>query len=429
MRHILLPAVIAIASIPAHCEIWTFSDCVDYARLHNIDLRLAKINESTSVNNLEQAKAQWQPTLDFATSHNYTNSPWGKGTKNSYNSSYGLNASWTVWNGGQREKTIEKDRILTQISALDTEQTFRTIETDMLQVYINILYARESISIFEEASKLSMAQAQRGEALMQTGKISRVDYAQLKSQYEQDNYSLVNAHATYASRCMELKKLLQLGLDSDIEPDSISWTDSQVLASLPDIHESYDLALATDLSLRGLELDKDAAAIDTEIAKASGKPQIALNGGVGTGYGAPGSSFGNGLKTGLSENIGVSLSIPILDNKRTSIATANARLAQEKADLDIEKRQNDISQLVESWYIDTNSAQSQFSAALQKLEAASLSSELTNEKFTLGLVDPIELLTAHNSLTEARHSLLQAKCMAMLGQKMIQYYRTAKVSL
>ena len=38
-------------------------------------------------------------------------------------------------------------------------------------------------------------------------------------------------------------------------------------------------------------------------------------------------------------------------------------------------------------------------------------------------------MTAHNDLVEARHTLLQTKYMALLGRKMIEFYRTATVTL
>lgn len=61
--------------------------------------------------------------------------------------------------------------------------------------------------------------------------------------------------------------------------------------------------------------------------------------------------------------------------------------------------------------------------------SAELTHELTSEQFNLGLVNPIELMSAHNDLIEARHSLLQAKYMAILGQKMIEFYRTSTITL
>ncbi|MDE6782211.1 MAG: TolC family protein, partial [Paramuribaculum sp.] len=83
----------------------------------------------------------------------------------------------------------------------------------------------------------------------------------------------------------------------------------------------------------------------------------------------------------------------------------------------------------ENWYIDTRSAQARYEAALQQLESAQLTDELTNERFRIGYINPLELLSSHSALTEARHTLLQAKYMTILGKKMIEYYRTANVTL
>lgn len=408
---------------------WSYRECVNYAKEHNISLQKSRLLEESASYDLEAAQAQWQPLLDFATTQGLTNTPWKNGDKNTYSSNYGLNAGWTVWNGGQRENTIKRNKLQTEISKLNTTDIMRTIETDLLQVYLNILYAKESIAIYEEAANLSKHQTERAEQLMISGKLSRVDYAQLASQYEQDKYALVNAQGIYDTRRMELKKLLEFDIENDIEVTPISWDDAQVLSSLPAIEDSYRLAIATDSRIKGLELEKESSDIDIKIAGASGKPQISLNAGIGTGYYAPGNNFANGLKQAWSESVGLTLSVPIFDNKKTKTAVAKAKVQRLDADLDINLRHTELSQLVENWYIDTTSAQSRFTAAKEQLKAAELSNELTNERFNLGLVNTIELLTAHNNLVEARHTLLQSKYMAMLGHKMIEFYRTSTISL
>lgn len=429
MRNSLFIAIMMLVPMAtAAQEVWSYSDCLDYAREHNISLMKSQLNEKTSEYSLEEAKAQWQPTLDFATTHGLTNYPWADGTKNSYNSSYGLNAGWTVWNGGQRENTIRQNKLRVDIERLNTGDMLRSLETDLLQVYFNILYARESIGIYEEAVKLSRTQAERAFQLMEAGKMSRVDYAQLNSQFEQDKYSLVNAQSTYDTRRMELKKILELGIDSDITVADVEWTPAQILAQLPPIEESYSLAMDTDLKLQGLDLEKSASKLDIAIAKAGRLPKISLNASVGTGYYAPGKSFGTSMKQGWNESLGLTLSIPIFDNKKTKTAIARAEVAELDAQLDINQRRTELAQIVENWYIDTRSAQARYKAAESQLESATLSDQLTNERFELGYVNTVELLTAHNAYIEARHTLLQAKYMAILGQKMIEFYRTAEVN-
>ena len=57
---------------------WTYTDCVNYARQNNISLQKTRLNEQTAAYNLEEAQAQWHPTLDFATTQGYANYPLGE---------------------------------------------------------------------------------------------------------------------------------------------------------------------------------------------------------------------------------------------------------------------------------------------------------------------------------------------------------------
>lgn len=423
-------ALLALSGFPVRAEKWwTYAQCVEYAREHNITLKKNILAEQTAAINVESAKAQWEPTLDFSTTHGYTNTPWGKPHSNAYSSNYGVSAGWTVWDGGIRNNTIRQTEIAQRQAKLATEDYFRTIETDLLQVYLNLLYAREAIGISAQAVELSRSQEQRGLALMESGRISKVDYAQLKSQYEQDKYNLVNAQATYDTRLMELRQLLELGIEDAPHPVPLDWSSEQIMAPLPSKEETYTLARGLDLQIAGYELAKEASELEIKTAKAGKLPKISLNAGVGTGYYAPGAAFGTSLKQGWNENIGVSLALPILDQKKTRTAVAKAEIGKLETDLDIDKREVTLGQLVENWYIDTRSAQSRYTAAEEQLSAAALTDELTNERFRLGYVNAVELLSSHTALTEARYALAQAKYMAILGQKMIEYYRTAKVTL
>ena len=64
-----------------------------------------------------------------------------------------------------------------------------------------------------------------------------------------------------------------------------------------------------------------------------------------------------------------------------------------------------------------------------QLEATGLTADLVNRQFELGLVNPLELLTAHNNLLNARLEMLQNKYMAILANKTITYYATTQISL
>jgi outer membrane protein len=150
---------------------------------------------------------------------------------------------------------------------------------------------------------------------------------------------------------------------------------------------------------------------------------------VGTSYYAPGEALGTQLKQSFNEQVGVALSLPIFDAKKKKTAVAKAKIEQLNASLDEEARRNEIARNVESAYIELRSNQSRFTAAKEQLASAQLSSELVNEQFNLGLVNAVELLNANNTLVDAQHSVLQARFMALLERKLIEFYRTAEINL
>ena len=409
---------------------WSYSDCVEYARANNISLRQSQLSEETAAISLEKARAQWQPSLDFGTNQGYSNAPWAKGNSNAYTSSYNLNASWTLWDGGRRESDIRRSQTDVERSRYASDNVMRNIRTELLSTYINILYCKETIAVNSELAEVSRAQADRARQMMESGKISLVDYQQLETQAEQDSYNVVSATAQLNSARLQLKKLLELGIDTDIDVRPCDFTEAEVTASLPPIDESYQLALSTDALLRYNELSTEMADEDIKAARSSGYPQLSLGAGIGTGYYSNSTGgWGTQMKQGFNENIGLSVSVPIFDRKTTKTAVAQAKVNKLSSQLDTEARRIEVAQTLESWYIDMESSRMRYTAGLQSLKSAKLSDELANEKFKVGYVEPTELLQSHSAVVEAQRELLQAKYMSVLARKMVEFLRTGDVTL
>lgn len=409
---------------------WSYSDCVEYARANNISLRQSQLSEETAAISLEKARGQWQPSLDFGTNQGYSNAPWAKGSSNAYTSSYNLNASWTLWDGGRRESDIHRSQTDVERSRYASDNVMRNIRTELLSTYINILYCKETIAVNSELAEVSRAQADRARQMMESGKISLVDYQQLETQAEQDSYNVVSATAQLNSARLQLKKLLELGIDTDIDVRPCDFTEDEVTASLPPIDESYQLALSTDALLRYNELSTEMADEDIKAARSSGYPQLSLGAGVGTGYYSNSTGgWGTQMKQGFNENIGLSVSVPIFDRKTTKTAVAQAKVNKLSSQLDTEARRIEVAQTLESWYIDMESSRMRYTAGLQSLKSAKLSDELANEKFKVGYVEPTELLQSHSAVVEAQRELLQAKYMSVLARKMVEFLRTGDVTL
>ena len=88
-----------------------------------------------------------------------------------------------------------------------------------------------------------------------------------------------------------------------------------------------------------------------------------------------------------------------------------------------------LSQTIESIYIDATNAQAQFESCSQQVKSARLTDELVNEQFRLGLINTLDLISSHNTLLNALQEQLQAKYMAILNIRLLEFYQTSQITL
>ncbi len=417
------------ASVSADGKIWSFEDCVEWATTNNTAIRRTMLNIQTARQDYLSAKDAWLPTVGFNTNQSFTNYPSANSGRNSnsYGSSYNIGASWTVWEGNVRKYRQDSAKIFEEQQALSGDDVEKTLKLGILEAYLNIMYAAEAVSIAQQTLEVSTAQSERALKLTESGRSSQVDYAQMESQRAQDAYNLTQAKSNYESSKMALKKILELGIDYDLEVADISFNDAEVLAPLPDRLEVYNLAAAWLPLIKSNELSRSIYANDVKIAKAGNLPNIALQGGVGTGYNTGGNSWSSQMGHNFNENIGLTLSVPIYDGNATKRAVAKARIQEQEYDITKKELLDNLSQTIESLYIDATNAKAKYDAGLSQLNAMKITDDLVNRQFELGYVNPLDLLTAHNNLLNARLELLQSKYMAILAGKTINYYATQEV--
>ena len=174
---------------------WDLQSCIDYAKEQNITIRKNRITAASTQIDVKTAKAALFPSLSFSTSQQVVNRPYqetssrvsgseiiSSNSKTSYNGNYGLNASWTLYNGNKRLKTIQQEKLNNQVAELDVATSENNIQESIAQVYIQILYAAESVKVNESTLQVSIAQRDRGQELLNAGSIAKSDFAQLEAQ-------------------------------------------------------------------------------------------------------------------------------------------------------------------------------------------------------------------------------------------------------
>lgn len=415
---------------------WDLRSCIDYALKQNITIRRNKLSAESAQVDVKTAKATLFPSLSASIGQRIVNRPNSEtGTiitgdnitssqsKTSYNGSYGIDANWTLYNGGQRLNNIKQQDLNNRIAELAVAESENSIEESIAQTYIQILYATEAVKINEGTLEVSQAQYERGKELMAAGSISRADLAQLEAQVSTDKYQLVIAKATLQDYKLQLKQLLELDGDEEMQLQLSLPGDEHILSPLPTKADVYRAALSLRPEIEASRLNIEASDLEIKKARAGYLPSLSLSAGIGS-TNANGSdfTFAEQVKQNWNNSLGITISIPIFNNRQTKSAVEKAKIQKMTSELSLLDEQKNLYKTIEGLWLDANSAQQQYIAAQEKLKSTQTSYELLQEQFNLGMKNTVELLTEKNNMLSAQQETLQAKYMALLNAQLLRFY-------
>lgn len=422
---------------------WSLQDCINYALEKNIKLQQDKIALEESDVDVKTAKASLFPSLSFNTGHNVINRPYQQNSstvsgteiissdnKTTYNGNYSLSAQWTLWNGGKRLNNIKQQKTARDIASLSVSETENMLQEEITKLFVQILYADESVKINKSTLETSEANFKRGEELFKEGSISKADLAQLESQVGNDKYQLVTSESTLRNYKLKLKQLLELDGTDEMTLALPTLSDEQVMKVLPSQADVYQTALTTRPEIQSGQLSIDNAKLGIKTAKAGYMPTISLSASSSsTTNSASTNNWAQQMKYGWNNMIGVSLSIPIFDNRQNKSNVQKAKLQYSNSQLNLATKQKELYSTVETLWLDALNAQQQYAAADTKLKSSQTSYDMVSEQFTLGMKNTVELLTEKNNLQSAQQQRLQAKYMAVLDRALLDFYAGNKIEL
>ncbi len=433
-------AALSLSVIPLKADTqhkWTLRECIDYALANNISLKKTVLARQSKAEDTKQSKADLLPSLNAQTSQSVGYRPWSdigvstvtNGTvassvrKSYYNGSYGVSASWTVWNGNANRNAVRQSKIAEQQAELTEAETSNSIQEEISKLYIQILYLKEAITVTRQSYETSLKNEERGKELVEIGKMSKADLAQLTAQAASDKYAIVEAESNLASYNTQLKQMLELTEENSFDIDFAVADDQQALSDIPDLLSVYETALTGRPEIKNSLLAIEGSNASLAIAKAGKLPTISLNGGVATSTTSMNSrNWGTQLKTNFDASVGATISLPITDNRKTKTAVNKAKIQQEEYRLELQEKKKQIYNTIETYWLDATTNQEKFKAAQASVESEQTGYDLLSEQFRLGMKNIVELMTGKTNLMTAQQNKLQSKYMTILNIQLLKFY-------
>ena len=266
--------------------------------------------------------------------------------------------------------------------------------------------------------------------MLKVGTMSKADLAQLKSQQAQDEYNVVNSQTNLANYKLQLKQLLELTEEKNFDVAVPTTTDEQALSTIPSVTDVYDIALSNRPEIKNSQIGIESSSLDIDIAKAGKAPTVNLSGSVAASTNSYSTnSWGQQMKNNFNSGLGLSVSVPIFDNRSTKTAVNKAKLAKQSQELELQSKKKELYSTIENYWLQATSHQQRFKASRISVESAQESYDLLSEQFRLGLKNIVELTTGKTTLLNAQQTRLESKYTTILNQEMLKFYKGEDINL
>ena len=421
---------------------WTMQECIDYAMANNITLQKSKLQKQSATEDLKGSKAALLPTLNASTNQSVGYQPWKdsgvstvtngmvntKVDKTYYNGSYAVNAQWTVWNGNRNTNTIKLNKITEDEAELQSKETANSIQERIAQLYTQILYLDENVKVNEQMLETAKKNEERGQEMVNVGKMSKADLAQLSAQRATDEYNIVETRSQLLNYKLRLKQLLEITDETEFDVAIPEITDTMVLKEVPTLQGVYEQALLNRPEIERSKLAIKSSDVNLSVAKAGWLPTVSMTGSFGTSTNSLSSNgWGKQMKTNFDAMAGVSVSVPIFDGRSTKTSVNKAKIQQLSAQLDLLDQQKTLYSTIQEYWLNAQTNQQKYKAACATVESEHQSYDLLQEQFRLGLKNIVELMTGKDNLLSAQQNQLQSKYQTIYNQQMLKFYETGEM--
>lgn len=440
-RLVVLSMLMLTLTISAQKK-WTMQECIDYAMANNITLQKSKLQKQSATEDLKGSKAALLPTLNASTNQSVGYQPWKdsgvstvtngmvntKVDKTYYNGSYAVNAQWTVWNGNRNTNTIKLNKITEDEAELQSKETANSIQERIAQLYTQILYLDENVKVNEQMLETAKKNEERGQEMVNVGKMSKADLAQLSAQRATDEYNIVETRSQLLNYKLQLKQLLEITDETEFDVAIPEISDTMVLKEVPTLQGVYEQALLNRPEIERSKLAIKSSDVNLSVAKAGWLPTVSMTGSFGTSTNSLSSNgWGKQMKTNFDAMAGVSVSVPIYDGRSTKTSVNKAKIQQLSAQLDLLDQQKTLYSTIQEYWLNAQTNQQKYKAACATVESEQQSFDLLQEQFRLGLKNIVELMTGKDNLLSAQQNQLQSKYQTIYNQQMLKFYETGEM--
>ena len=441
MKKLIILSLSALAATVQAQTVWTAQRCMQYAVEHNTQVRRAALELDNYEATRLGAVGNFLPSVNAGIGAQYnfgraidpeTN---GYTDVSTFYNDYSVYASLPVFDGFSRVNALKaaKASVLMGRNALREQQDQTAIAT--LQAWVNALYYEGTVAMAEEKQRETDLLLRQTQVLVEVGRKSATDLAQIEAQQAEAAYDLTRQENLRASAMLDLKRQMSIPLDTIVSifvpiietVGSNAWNQQcqslEPTVPMPGTNGVNGWHPALQQQYHTMQ----ARLYEWRQARAGLLPALSLSAGLNTTYfktlhSQTAASFGDQFKNNMGEYIGATLSIPLFNRLQTVTSIRRAKNNYRMAREAYEDKMQELDKLSREAWQDLQAYLKQTEQMEKKVEADSLAYQLTRRQYEEGLSTAIDLHTTSTQLLQSKATLLQCQLMAMVKHELVRYY-------
>lgn len=433
MKTALLTLAVSILLTPLYAqEKMTLEACMKYAIEHSTSVQQQEIALEDARQNYIGAVASAMPSINASTggtmnygrsidpeTNTYT-------TTSTFNNSYSLSGSLTVFNGLSTINTIKATKVMRAMGVEELQLARDQIAMNTMSAYFDVVYYYGTVEIAQEQLRTSQLELKQVQEQYELDLKAPADVAEVEAQVANYDYLLTEQQSNLELALIELRKVMNYPQEEPLEIDTE--VDIEGMLITETLEEVLNYALVYNPQIRSKEMNSRYYELNYASTKGRYLPSISLSGGFSTNYFVNVDSPGNYAKyfKQLGNNrgyyVGMSMSIPIFSGLSRRVAKHRAKLQYDNAILAHTEQRRTLESEVAKTYQEMQNFGKQYIMSQKKVQANDLAYRSVSQKFAEGMVTAIDLQTASNNLLQARSDLLHARLQYIIKCRMVGYY-------
>lgn len=470
IRKFIFPSFLFVCSL-LNGQVNTFSlkQCIEYAWMNNLDVRQYILNSESSNIDLKQSKANILPSLSASAGQNYQfgrsidrfTNQFSNQTIRSNN--FSLNANLLLFGGFQTQNNIKRANATQKAAEENIQNIKNQIALSVANGFLQAIQSEENIKNLNfqvETTKQRIIKAQK---MVDAGTADLSNLLTLKAQLANEEYNVVTAINAKNASMLNLKTLLQMGNDQDLNL-SMPVVSMDIISNSFSVNELYQVALENMPQIKSAILQNEAAKYQTRTSQGSMFPSISMFGSVSTVYSQSAQIYSNPTVSGsqiigytqnsndavlqptfsyqistkafnkqisdnLGQSAGISLSWNIFNAFQVQNQIQKAKINEALSDLNLSKVKNNLLNEINSAMNSYNAAKAKHDAAMNNVEAQKMSFDYIQKRFDAGVTNSYDFIQSKNNLLQSQSNEIQARYELVFRGLILEYYKGNPINL